>query len=95
MHDPYKEETEKLLERLGGDFSLYAELWQNGLMNEIRRRPNLVPPEDGRTPPSLKVPFYSGDEKAAFGYRAGMSCITQLEGNTLQLRKSLSTVRAI
>lgn len=82
----YAKEAETLLARIGNDVTLYAELWTNGLMNEIRRFPNLVPPENGSTPPSLSVPFYNGDQKGAFGYRAGMSCISQVNGSTLQLK---------
>lgn len=78
--------TNDQLRQLVGE-QLEAKLWLNGMMNEIRRRPNEIPCNEGEIP-SMVIPFASGEEKAEWGFAAGMSCLTQGEDGCIVVRNA-------
>lgn len=81
-------EGSKLPQRIGNDTALHARLWLEGMMNELRRRPDLIPPKDGKTPVSMQIPFLEGSEKVEYGYRAGAAFMTQKDDTTIELKNT-------
>ena len=77
--------SQQLNELVGAQFG--AKLWFVGLMNEIRRYPNEIPCESGEVP-SMRIPFLSGEEKAEWGFTAGMSCLTQKSDKSINVQNA-------
>ena len=62
-------------------------LWLNGMMNELRRYPNEIPCNEGEIP-SMRIPFASGEEKADWGFLAGMSCLVPNADGSIRVRNA-------
>ena len=75
------------LGKMVGD-ELGSELWQKGMMNEIRRYPNEIPCENGEIP-SVIIPKCGGFEKVEWGFTAGMSCLVPKAPGEIEIRNAL------
>ena len=77
--------SEDLGKMVGDEIGI--ELWQKGMMNEIRRYPNEIPCENGEIP-SVAIPKCSGFEKVEWGFTAGMSCLVPREPGEVEIHNA-------
>ena len=75
------------LGKMVGD-ELGSELWQKGMMNELRRYPNEIPCENGEIP-SVIIPKCGGFEKVEWGFTAGMSCLVPKGPGEIEIHNAL------